>query len=172
MNQPWYKHWYSDTMFSKFLNQDKIIEIFIIWYLSYGIDFKLNPLISLYWYKNQLNNIYLNFYKYNMRFFRRYFYSNDIVGVEHSYFIRNHTGEYFPLRVWLMRYSGWLILVVSWFKPKKRKIKRFIRNIRGYKPGGLFSFVNLQSRSTNLRLKLLLFLFLKKVNKLNNYYNF
>lgn len=172
VNQPWYKHWYSDTMFSKLLNQDKSIETFIIWYLSFGIDFKINPLLSSYWYLRQSKSTNLKFTTYNMRFFRRYFYSNDIVGVEHSYFIRNHTGEYFPFRVWVMRYGGWIILVVTWFKPRKRSIQRFIWNNIQYRPGGTFYLGELKSTRGSSRLKLLLFFFLKRLSRASNYYVF
>jgi hypothetical protein len=41
--------------------------------------------------------------------------------IEHTYFLRKKTGEFFPLRLWLMRYSNWVIVMFSCFKPIKLK---------------------------------------------------
>ena len=61
--------------------------------------------------------------KLNSRFFRRYFYTNDTLSIEHSYLIRNKTPEFFPMRTWIMKYAGWVIFSVQWFKPLKIKPK-------------------------------------------------
>jgi len=59
-----------------------------------------------------------------MRFFRRFFYTNDDLFIEHSYFIRNHSGEYFPFRLWIIKFSGWVIFSLQWFKPVKKRSRR------------------------------------------------
>lgn len=160
-------------MFSKLLNQDKLIETFITWYFSYGLCFWKNPLVSNYWYSMDSKFLTSNFFYFNMRYLRRYFYENDIVGVEHSFFLRNHSGEYFPFRLWLFRFYGWLIISVSWFKPRKTKRKKLFKNDKKYRQVSSFSFLkNSIQRNILLRSKILLFFFLKKIQKLQIPYEF
>ena len=173
LNQFWYKYWYSDTFFSKLLNQDRLIETFVTWYLSYGLQFFRNPLISNYWYDVDNKSVVSNFFSFNMRYLRRYFYSNDVVGVEHSYFLRNHSGEYFPFRLWLFRFCGWLILSVSWFKPRKKKLKQTFKNDKNYSQVSSFSFFNHKTKGNLfLRSKILFYFLVKVISKTQPNYNF
>lgn len=124
VNQFWYKHWYSDSSRALELRQDESLETLISFYLQYGITFQTNPFIHEYWYRKNMKNIRIVVQsKLNSRFFRRYFYTNDTLSIEHSYLIRNKTPEFFPMRTWIMKYAGWVIFSVQWFKPLKIKPK-------------------------------------------------
>ena len=101
INQFWYKYWYSDTQYALNLQQDNLFKSLIQGYLDYGLVTKSNFFIHEYWYKFKgVKKLRLNseFRSYNT-FFRRFFYSNNIVSIEHTFLLRNNTPEYFPLRV-------------------------------------------------------------------------
>lgn len=125
INQFWYKHWYTDNSKSLELKQDEALEKLVMFYLQYGLSFRTNPFVHEYFYKKNIKNIRIGLQdKHNTRFFRRFFYTNDTLGIEHSYLIRNKTPEYFPMRTWVLKYSGWVIFSVQWFKPLKFKYKK------------------------------------------------
>lgn len=137
VNQFWYKHWYSDSSRALELRQDESLETLISFYLQYGVTFQTNPFIHEYWYKKNMRNLRIVVQsKKNARFFRRYFYTNDTLSIEHSYLIRNKTPEFFPMRTWVMKYAGWVIFSVQWFKPLKIKPKNTSwRNTASYSGG-------------------------------------
>ena len=110
----------------KTLKEDNTITTLVSFYLNHGIIFKSNPFIHEYWYKKTNKNTHQNIrivnqQLINLQAFERFFYTNERLGIEHSYLIRHRTGEYFPMRIWLMRYGRWLFLSVHWFKPLKVK---------------------------------------------------
>jgi hypothetical protein len=125
INQFWYKHWYSDTNKQMNIKQDDAFEQLLTLYLDYGSTFKTNPFIHEYWYKKFSKKIRTTDQEFkNIKFFRRFFYTNDTLSIEHSYLIRYRTAEYFPMRHWVLKYGGWIVLQVHWFKPLKTKIKK------------------------------------------------
>lgn len=129
INQFWYKHWYTDSTKILNLKQDDSLQKLVTFYLQYGLTFQTNQFVHEYWYKKYLKHTRVVIQsKLNIRFFRRFFYTNDILGIEHSYLIRNRTAEYFPMRTWVLRYSGWLIFSVQWFKPLKTKQKSILNS--------------------------------------------
>jgi hypothetical protein len=122
INQFWYKHWYSDTTQALNIKQDDSFEKLINIYLNYGLVFKTNPFLHEYWYRKFAHKIRVfDQEERNTKFFRRFFYTNDNLSIEHTYLIRNRTGEYFPMRTWVMKYGGWVIICVNWFKPLKTR---------------------------------------------------
>jgi hypothetical protein len=124
INQFWYKHWYSDTNKQMNLKQDDSFGQLLTLYLNYGLTFKTNPFIHEYWYKKFSKKIRIKDQELkNIKFFRRFFYTNNNLSIEHSYLIRHRTAEYFPMRHWVLKYGGWVILQVHWFKPLKTKSK-------------------------------------------------
>lgn len=142
INQFWYKHWYSDTTTSLNIKQDDSFEQLINVYLNYGLSFNTNPFIHEYWYRKSAQKVRVSEHvKNNMRFFRRFFYTNDNLSIEHTYLIRNQSGEYFPMRTWVLKYGGWIIILIHWFKPIKTKRVQS-RN------SGLSSFVGAVSKPT------------------------
>lgn len=122
VNQFWYKHWYTDSSKSLELKQDDALEKLVSFYLQYGLSFQTNPFVHEYWYRKNLKTVrIINQSKNNSRFFRRFFYTNETLDIEHSYLIRNKTPEFFPMRTWVFKYAGWVIFSVQWFKPLKIK---------------------------------------------------
>ena len=124
--QFWHNHWYSDKSVSLNLQQDKLFSNLIHLYLTYGLNIRENLFIHEYWYANnsRIKNLKSNYHKtmHNI-FYRRYYYLNNVVGIEHSFLLRNTTAEYFPLKLWLFKFNNWIILNVTWFKPLKGKNK-------------------------------------------------
>ena len=170
INQFWYQHWYSDTHYASNLQQDKLFHKLVQMYLDYGLVVKSNLFLHEYWYKfNGSKKIRLQseFRSYNS-FFRRFYYSNDVVSIEHTFLLRNQTPEYFPMRTWFFKYANWVIISVSWFKPlKQRKVKDLHPNSA--------SAANVISKhsatySKLKRIKLVMYLLTKKFPQTTEYY--
>jgi len=174
INQFWYKHWYSDTLFSQNLHQDKSFELLIKFYLDHGCTYQTNPLIHEYWYNANLKKRRVSINIHNINFYRRFFYVNDVLDIEHSYLIRNHTGEYFPMRMWLLKYRNWVILSMQWFKPiKKKSAKTHRRKFGATHVSTVHEMVKFkQTKYLLKRLKLLMMLFLNKFNSSKKEYLF
>ena len=123
VNQFWYKHWYSDLYYAKNQQQDNLLTSLIELYLNYGLILKSNIFIHEYWYR--LTNLKTLRVGYEFRayntFFRRFYYSNDVVSIEHTFLLRNKSPEYFPMNIWFFKFVNWIIISVSWFKPMKQK---------------------------------------------------
>jgi hypothetical protein len=164
VNQFWYRHWYSDTSHHLELKQDETLEKLILFYLQYGLTFQTNPFMHEYFYKKNLKSVRtFTQNKHNIKFFRRFFYTNDNLGIEHSYLIRNRTPEYFPMRTWVLKYAGWVIFSIQWFKPLKfRNTKQLGRKHASYVGGVALST---PKTMVSKRIKLLI-LFLKKTYKI------
>lgn len=168
IRQFWYRHWYTDSTRTLNLKQDEAFEELISIYLQYGITIKTNPLVHEYWYRRQLKNIRVTAQtKINSQYYRRFFYTNDVLSIEHSYLIRNKTAEYFPMRTWILRYGGWLVFSVQWFKPLKIKTKKKIPRSRSSNYVGAV-VKSTPATSLTKRVKLLLLLSIK--NSSSTYY--
>jgi hypothetical protein len=153
------------------LNISLIVNLMCHLVLNYGLTFKTNPFIHEYWYKkfSKKVRIYDQEQK-NAKFFRRFYYTNTNLSIEHSYLVRHKTGEYFPMRHWVMKYGGWVILQVHWFKPLKKKYDKT-------KHSKSASFIGAVSRPnvykpTIMRLKLIVLTLLKSSSIKNNTYIF
>ena len=123
INQFWHKHWYSDKYHSKNIQHDLLLTELIKLYLTYGLSIKSNIFLHEYWYKfKSIKNLRLSseFRSYNT-FFRRFYYSNDVVSIEHTFLLRNQTPEYFPMNIWFFKFTNWIVVAVNWFKPLKQK---------------------------------------------------
>ena len=124
VNQFWYNHWLTNKKYSEYTNQDTINSEFVQSYIDHGANFTCNIFLHEHWYSKKFKQIRTLPSRSYMQFYRRHYYSNDIVGIEHSYLIRYTTGEYFPLRTWYLRYNNWVIISIQWFKPDKSKAKK------------------------------------------------
>ena len=121
LNQFWYRHWYSNSNKNYFFNskQDVIFTKLFKMYLSYGLTFSSSIFFHELFYNNRLKYLRTSIEVNNLKYFRRFYFSNDSLGIEHSYFLRYKTGEYFPLRLWIIKYSNWVIICFNCFKPVK-----------------------------------------------------
>ena len=123
LNQFWYKHWYSDKNKNENIQQDKIFTDLINLYLNYGLTYQNNIFFHEYFFSKSYKNQRLFNLKYNLKYFRHFSYFNEVVGIEHSFFIRNHLGEYFSMRKWHIKYNNWVIIIFNCFRPLKMKEK-------------------------------------------------
>lgn len=168
VNQFWYRHWYTDSTKRLNLKQDESFEKLVAFYLQYGLTAQTNLFVHEYWYKRNLKNVRVVVQsKFNSRFFRRFFYTNDALGIEHSYLIRNKTAEYFPMRTWILRYGGWLIFSVQWFKPLKTKANRKLRSRSASYVGAI-----VKSTPTTVLTRRVKLLMLLSVKNYTNLYQF
>jgi hypothetical protein len=129
--QIWYKNWYTNLHFSKTLKIIHTFEKIINSYFNYGIFYTKNLFHHSFWYKthtfNQKNNyidVSSNRSINNELYFRKYYFSHKTLTIEHSYFIRLSTPEYFPLKLNVLSYNKWLVVSLQWFKPFKKTFKK------------------------------------------------
>lgn len=159
LNQFWYKYWYSDKNYTQTLHQNKFFELFIMLFLDYGLTFKYNTFSHPYWFNIKQFRL-LNYQNLFHLYFRRYYYTNEALTIEHSYLLRNKTGEYFPMRIWFFRFNTWLIITVQWFKPIKHRLK--YRKGKNLTSASAINIIRPKFKTYFLRLKYLLIFFLKK----------
>ena len=171
VNQFWYRHWYTDTLYNQSCHQDLIFEKFVMLYVDYGTNFNQSMFIHEYWYTKPSKAIRLSPLKTYMKYYRKYYYSNTTLGIEHSFLIRNHSGEYFPMRCWILKYNNWIIISLKFFKPLKLKyttdkstsLKTSLSSV-----ATSFKYDN----SHKLRLKLFYSYFFKRLSNISNDYTF
>ena len=123
ISQFWYNHWYSDsnhTYLKNFKQDQTFIRLFKL-YIKYGLTFSNTVFFHEHFFNKQSRSTRTNSFIKNLKYYRRFYFSNEKLGIEHSYFLRYRTGEYFPLRLWLIKYSGWIIICFNSFKPIKKK---------------------------------------------------
>lgn len=171
INQFWYKNWYSDTSYMLNFKQDLIFQDLLKLYIDYGLTFTNNIFFNNYFFMSSRKNVKKeNFFLKNLKHYRRFFFSNEILGIEHSYFLRYKTGEYFPMRLWLMRYSNWIIIFFNCFKPIKKKPQKnnFVKKeVHAVSPDLAF-----KNNKHYLKRFTLMYLFLNKTIKKSIHYNF
>jgi len=159
--QIWYKNYYSDFSYSEFYKTITTFEKLLNIYFNYGLYLQNNLLFSNFWYKNykpHVNKSNSFFQKYHTSlYFRKYYYTNKTLAIEHSYFLRLKTPEFFPLRLYIMSYNNWIIASIQWFKPSKNS-----STIKSTKIGkNIINTIitnNLPSTSQITRLKLISYL--------------
>lgn len=136
-------------------------------YLNYGLTFSSPVFFHEIFFGNSLAPLRKLTAIKNLKHYRRFYFTVDKLSIEHSYYLRYRTGEYFPLRLWVMTWSKWFIISFSFFKPiKSRSKKRLIQ------PSDRFAVSpNLSQSINNLNIKRfkLIFLFLKLNNITKNF---
>jgi hypothetical protein len=127
LSQFWYKHWFtnSPSLLQENIQQDKLMESLIELYLNYGLTPLVSPFRRKYWFIQSNNSRNQLFSRSNQsKFYRRFYYTNDILSIEHSFLVRHVAAEHFPLRLWVLKYHGWIILSFKCFKPNKSSTNR------------------------------------------------
>lgn len=168
LNQFWYKNWYSDINFKSNFKQDKIFINLVKFYLTYGLTFISNIFFNEYFFTKNSKNIRLRTLITNNKFFRKFFFSNTVLGIEHSYFLRYRTGEYFPFRIWIIKYANWIIINFNCYKPIKKKLKSKISIKKEYSSINPTLFQS-NSKSQLVRYKLLSIFFKRYLKTSCNY---
>jgi len=127
LNTFWYHFWYSDRYYAKHVQQDNCFIKLVQLYIYFGLYTMKNFFVNNYWYHKALKPT--NYRQY----FRYLIVRNKVLHTETPYRFRREPKDVFPMKVWLMRYRGWLVLNVYWFQPFK-PIKGKIRfgDISGY----------------------------------------
>jgi hypothetical protein len=118
-----------------------------------------NIFYNNFWFRNKSytsKNSHYNLKHYNM-YFRKYFYTHEKLTIEHSYFIRQNTPEYFPLRIYILKYTNWLIISLQWFKPVKFNKTNYSSSVVNItKTQALFKKNSKSSLNKSFRYKILL----------------
>lgn len=129
LNQFWYRHWYGDTNynFTRNYKQTRIFKYLFKMYLNYGLTFSNTVFLHEIFFSKPFKLVRRNLLIKNLKHFRRFFFTHDRLGIEHSYLLRYRTGEYFPLRIWVFSWSKWFIISFNCFKPIKKKSTRIVR---------------------------------------------
>jgi hypothetical protein len=131
ITQIWYKKWYNNSNYAKTLKQVYTFEKLIKFYFKYGIFYYNNLFNNNFWYKNKSLIAKKSTTPYNnILYFRKYYFSHRTLTIEHTYSIRNNTPEYFPLKLFIIKYNSWFIISVQWFKPFKAYSRKTINKQR------------------------------------------
>ena len=123
VNQFWYNHWSSNSDYYSKNQINHALPVIIKFFVNYGLTRVNNPYMHEYWYNSNFKKVRTNSARVYMHYYKRNFYTHDILGIEHTFLIRHKTGEYFPLKTWYMSYNNWIILAMHWYKPNKKKRK-------------------------------------------------
>jgi hypothetical protein len=127
ITQIWYKKWYNNLNYAKTLKQVYTFERLIKFYFKYGIFYHNNLFNNNFWYKNLINSKNNTPYS-SILYFRKYYFSHRTLTIEHTYSIRNSTPEYFPLKLFIIKYNSWFIISMQWFKPFKTYSRKTTNN--------------------------------------------
>jgi len=179
--QMWYKNHYSDFSYVSNFKKLRTFEQLLNTYFNYGLLFQSNTLLAHFWYKNPFlkSSINQSLPTKTTLYFRKYYYAHKTLSIEHSYFLRLKTREFFPLRLYVLKYNNWVIISVQWFKPLKHNlVNKSNMNRQGMKKSNstIIFKDNKFFQKKYKRLRLLLF-FIKTSTRfydtyLNSKYNF
>ena len=168
----WPKMWYSDNDYSSNLQQDKIFETLLNVYLRFGLyifkDFFYHP----YWHYNQQMKSRVTYKNQLMRYFRWKHYRQEELNIDSIQRYRVETIDFFHLTTWILKFAGWVVLNLYWFKPYRKK-----KNIIALKKGKKLFLDFFPSPSTPTinnvkRFKITLFNSLYTNTSLKCYYTF
>jgi len=170
--QFWYKKWYTDLSYNSLVKTTYNLETLLNFYFKYGLSFTNNFFFHNYWYKNSFfkKTIYNQETKNLALYFRKYYYAHQTLTIEHSYFLRLKTPEYFPLKLYILKYSNWLVASIQWFKPLKSTKSHQSRLDKQRK--STLVYTKNKSSNSNHRTKLLLNLLLSFYKNINLKYYF
>jgi hypothetical protein len=157
----WQRLWYNNNNFSTILKKTQTFESLIKVFFTYGLFINSNIFLQNFWYKTitaKKFSLSLN----SPLYFRKYFYSHKTLAIDHSYYIRQKTPEFFPMRLYILRYNNWLVTSIQWFKPLKSTESKFFKknyNVGKYKNPIIHAhkkYINQPFFYKNMRLKLII----------------
>lgn len=119
-NAIWYNFWYSDTNYSKNIQQDRIFSQLLETYLVYGTETNYHHFNNQYWYKLKKNPLPI------LTYYRTITIKRPLIKMVTSLRLRHALTDYYRMKVWILRYSKWLIINLYWFHPNKKRIKKKI----------------------------------------------
>ena len=121
LNTLWHRFWFKDWGYATTVNQDRNIALLVENYLLHGLDVPNQLFVNPYWYHQTLSKIKRPLY------FRWIMAKNKTLGFRTMYRLRVQTTDFYPMKIWILRYSRWLIVNFYWFQPnkyKRRKVKK------------------------------------------------
>lgn len=90
-------------------------------YLKYGLQFSKNIFQNFYWF----NSLYKK--KTQLNYFRWSKFFNDLSQTETKHRFRLKSGLFYRTKINLLTYNKWLIIILQWFEPDKKKLHRLKR---------------------------------------------
>jgi len=164
LNTFWHHFWYTDHDYAYGHKQDQVFSKLLQIFLFYGVNLTYNIFANTYWYNKAYTQLSIKTYQ---RWITRK--PNQFGEVVHVS-ARKEVECVFPMKLWILKYSHWVIINQYWFQPIKKR--RVIRSSDD--PRHLDSVNLLKVRgSFNLRKVKTLFSKAFLLNVINsNYYNF
>ena len=171
VNQFWIKHWYSDCNTQENIQHDKIFEKLLLLYLNYGLSYPTNIFFHEYYFSRATRGLGFLSSGQKNKYFRGFSYSNSLLTIQHSYLIRNRSGEYFPMRLWHIKYNSWVILAFNCFRPLKQK-QSSRKSLEKHGVNGLSASFSKSQDTPALRRFKMLYLYVRKHFRQAALYNF
>lgn len=172
VNVFWPKMWYSDTNFASNLQQDKIFTLLLNTYLRYGLYTFKDFFFDMYWYKNQTHAKPSMNHRSFVKYFRWRQYRQDELNINSVQRFRKETIDFFHLTTWILKFGGWVVINLYWFKPHRKK-KNIIAIKKGKKVfADFFPHKRVTSYTNVKRFKLLFFNSFYRNLNLQCYYKF
>jgi len=173
-NQFWRHLWYTDKNFYQKLQQDKIFNNLIYFYLHYGALSHTNIFVTKRWSLSSYYNVIKKRPLIDSKYFRIVYFKNEMLETPASYRLRIRLKNTHITKIWIFRYQNWLIINFYAFQPSKslQQRKSWLRNRTKF--ANLAAFAHPVSGTGFRRLKMIItYVFFKQnSNSLNYYYNF
>ena len=118
LNTLWHRFWFKDWGYASTVNQDRNINSLVETYLLHGLDIPRYFFFNPYWYNEKVSVIKRPLY------FRWIMAKNKTLGFRTMYRLRTQTTDFYPMKIWILRYSRWLIINFYWFQPNKYKRRK------------------------------------------------
>jgi len=115
MNTFWHNFWYDDFKFAYSHKQDKIFSNLIHIFLFNGVNLTYNLFINSYWYAKKYTQLSTKTYQ---RWITR---KPNQFGEIMRYSLRQEADCVFPMKIWILKYSHWIIINQYWFQPLKKR---------------------------------------------------
>lgn len=164
LNSFWHNYWYDDFRQSLQYKQDELFTKLIHIFLFHGINFTYNLFANKYWYNTQFKHLVTKSY------FRWITRRPNQFGEVLTYSLRQEQDCLFPMKIWIIKYSKWVVINQYWFQPLK-----FKRNTKGYENPNHLDILHHKSQVGHSTLRLTKTLFsvqlFQKMFRLN-YYKF
>ena len=123
----WPNLWYSDKNYSNNVKQDHLLIKLIKLYFFFGIQLPKHLFISPYWYYT-LKPLIKNFRtQITTKYYRSYSKKVSRDGERSKYKVRNAIKDIFPMKIWIFKFSNWLIVNFYWFQPVKKSARRITK---------------------------------------------
>ena len=118
----WNTVWYSDIRYSFNLKQDIIIEDLLQTYLYYGLKVQKSLFWNSYWYKTIQATPKIPT-QLSWRYYDKITHFDIITEEMVYYYLRIKQKDLFFMKLWIMKFTNWIVINWYWFQPKNRKMK-------------------------------------------------